>query len=51
MATNRFNAKKMAKSPRGDAWANPGKGGSANKSGGRGKTDTTSFTTAKARKS
>jgi len=45
--TSRFKAKKMAVSPRGSAWANPGKGGTANKSGGRGKTDTTSFTTKK----
>lgn len=46
----RFRAKQMAVTPRGDAWANPSAGGTANKSGGRGRTDTTSFTTKKARK-
>jgi len=41
--SGRFNAKKTTVSPRGSAWASPSKGGTANKSGGRGKTDTTSF--------
>lgn len=46
----RFRAKQMAVTPRGDAWANPSKGGTANKSGGRGRTDTASFTTQAPRK-
>ena len=47
----RFAASKQTVSPRGEAWANPSAGGTANKSGGRGKTDTTSFSTKKVRKS
>ena len=45
----RFNAPKKTKSPRGEAWANPSKGGNANASGDRGETTKSSFTTKKTR--